>query len=532
MAPTTQVFIMAFIIFIVAVMACDFWGIEQEPTDYFLYSRALSFSAYFFYAECVIKIFALGPEGYFGDNWSRFDFFLVCTTVVDQFAAELLAQILPIPPMLLRVLRVFRVLRILRLLKGAKDLRNLIVTLIYSFPSLVNVCGVLMLITFMYSVLGVDLFTFVVHRENIDDNRNFMDIGHAALLLFQCLTNDAWSGLMADALIEAHTGECSNEAGNCGSWVAIPYFISFQVIGSFVFLNLVVAIILENFTSLGHINPDLVTRDDVERFKEVWALFDPDADNYMPARQLPALCQKLSQPLGFRGRPKGHAVRACVNLKLDVHPTPEGEGMVAFTEVLDALIAYNFKQHGGVDVTDGDFVAKVSNMGVVRPASPPVPSRSPPPSLVEELTAAERLAMGMSGLDVAQTFALQTIAKYIAKLKKRVKEKASAPGAPAPRAPKSRSQEREAKKLEEAKRAMARQIKIGGGGASATERGDASAPAPAGTKGKGVLSSRDGGGDERAKGIMGRALGLMTPKSSSPSQQQPPSGTDKPGAMV
>ena len=220
---------MAFIIFIVVVMACDFWGIEQQPTDYFLYSRALDFSAYFFYTECVIKIFALGFEGYFGDNWSRFDFFLVCTTIVDQFASELLAQILPMPPMLLRVLRVFRILRILRLLKGAKELRNLIVTLIYSFPSLVNVCGVLVLITFMYSVLGVDLFTFVVHRENIDDSRNFEDIGHAALLLFQCLTNDAWSGLMADALIEAHTGECSNEEGNCGSWLAIPYFISFQV---------------------------------------------------------------------------------------------------------------------------------------------------------------------------------------------------------------------------------------------------------------------------------------------------------------
>merc|ERR1719424_79526 len=141
---------MAFIIFIVAVMACDFWGIEQEPTDYFLYSRALSFSAYFFYAECVIKIFALGPEGYFGDNWSRFDFFLVCTTVVDQFAAELLAQILPIPPMLLRVLRVFRVLRILRLLKGAKELRNLIVTMILSFPSLINVGSILALIMFIY----------------------------------------------------------------------------------------------------------------------------------------------------------------------------------------------------------------------------------------------------------------------------------------------------------------------------------------------------------------------------------------------
>ena len=65
---------------------------------------------------------------------------------------------------------------------------------------------------------------------------------------------------------------------------AIPYFISCQILGSFVFLNLVVAIILENFTSLGKENPKLVTGNDVERFKEVWAEFDPDADNYIPAR--------------------------------------------------------------------------------------------------------------------------------------------------------------------------------------------------------------------------------------------------------
>ena len=60
----------------------------------------------------------------------RFDFFLVCTAALDQFASELLALVFPMPPMLLRALRILRILRILRLLKGAKGLRDLILTMV------------------------------------------------------------------------------------------------------------------------------------------------------------------------------------------------------------------------------------------------------------------------------------------------------------------------------------------------------------------------------------------------------------------
>ena len=424
-----EVVIMTFVVFIVGVMACDFWGIELYDTTHFLYSRALDFSAYFFYTECFIKIVALGFDGYWQDAWSRFDFFLVCGALADQFAAELVRAVLPVPPMLLRVLRVLRVLRIIRLLKNAKELRNLIMTMIYSFPSLVNVCAVLALIVFMYSVLGVDLFTFIAHQENIDDWRNFETLTNAALLLFQCLTNDAWSGLMADAMVEAHTGACSVDEGTCGSWIAIPYFISFQVLGSFVFLNLVVAIILENFTSLGSENPKLASSADVEAFKEVWAIFDPDADNFIPSRQLHQLVERLPPPLGTKNHgEKAHqmAIRTCVNLKLVVH---DG-GFVAFTEVLNALIAYNFKQNASVDVDDEAWVGQVKHMVPPAPAVPPTP-RSPTPGQqgsgvpapaavvggMYPLVASDNMAKsvpkppGVS--DVNQMFALETIAKHL-----------------------------------------------------------------------------------------------------------------------
>ena len=60
-------------------------------------------------------------------------------------------------------------------------------------------------------------------------NRNFHDIGRAFLLLFQCITGDAWSGLMMEAMVTEESGLCTEAEGNCGTPVALPYFISFQV---------------------------------------------------------------------------------------------------------------------------------------------------------------------------------------------------------------------------------------------------------------------------------------------------------------
>ena len=90
------------------------------------------------------------------------------------------------------------------------------------------------------------------------------------LLLFQCITGDGWSALMDDCMITPERG-CSLEDGDCGSTAAVPYFVSFVVISSFVFLNLIVAVILENFSALGAQSDDLVSSSSIAVFKEVWA---------------------------------------------------------------------------------------------------------------------------------------------------------------------------------------------------------------------------------------------------------------------
>ena len=153
--------IMAVIVANVIVMGCDYWGIEQNAVHRRLYEDTLNYFAYVYYTECVLKLIGLSPAAYFADGWCRFDFALVCSSLLDQFAAELLATYLPMPPMLLRVLRIARILRILRLLKGAKELRNLIMCMVLTFPALINVGSVLLLAVFMLLLTQVFLLTYL-----------------------------------------------------------------------------------------------------------------------------------------------------------------------------------------------------------------------------------------------------------------------------------------------------------------------------------------------------------------------------------
>merc|ERR1719440_2666386 len=127
---------------------------------------------------------------------------------------------------------------------------------------------------------------------------------------------------------------------DCGSPIAVPYFISFTVIGTFVMLNLVVAVILENFTSLGNVNESLVGSNDIVEFKEVWGWYDPDADGKIPAKMLPRLVRDLPPPLGVKGTVEDgetKAFRFCLSLGLK-----QQEGQVEFRPVLDALIHRNY----------------------------------------------------------------------------------------------------------------------------------------------------------------------------------------------
>jgi hypothetical protein len=119
----------------------------------------------------------------------------------------------------------------------------------------------LMLCTFLFAVLGVQLFSgvkagFGVHRRN-----NFYNTFNACLLLLRVITGEDWQVVLRDCGIQyplCTTDQMARMAlndpyakGDCGNdLVAYLYFDSFYTIGNSILLNLFIAVLLENFITL------------------------------------------------------------------------------------------------------------------------------------------------------------------------------------------------------------------------------------------------------------------------------------------
>lgn len=108
-----------------------------------------------------------------------------------------------------------------------------------------NVFALLILVYFIFAVLGVFMFANVTQGDIIDPvYMNFSNFTQALIILFRVSTGEDWPKIMNDV---SYTGEDCIEGINCGTELAPLFFIMFVMICSYVMLNLFVLIILQQF---------------------------------------------------------------------------------------------------------------------------------------------------------------------------------------------------------------------------------------------------------------------------------------------
>ncbi len=168
-----------------------------------------------FIAEALLKMIASSPRltGYFKDGWNIFDFLVIVFALIPatgQFAM---------------IARLARLLRVLRLISAIRDLRLIVSALVRSIPSVGHVMLLMSIIVYIYAVMGYHLF----HEEDPD---NWGSLGMALLTLFNVITLEGWTEVMSTAM-KIHS-------------LAWLYFVSFVIIGTFVVINLFIAIIINN----------------------------------------------------------------------------------------------------------------------------------------------------------------------------------------------------------------------------------------------------------------------------------------------
>jgi len=168
-----------------------------------------------FVAEVAARILAEWPRPgrFFTDGWNNFDFIVVAFSLVP--AAGHFAT----------VARLVRLLRVLRLVSAVPELRLIVSTLVRSLPGMGHVVMLLSLIFYIYGVAGYHLF----HQH---DPTHWNTLGLALLSLFRIVTLEDWTDIMYTAM-ELHPL----------AWI---YFVSFVVIGTFVVINLFIAVVLKN----------------------------------------------------------------------------------------------------------------------------------------------------------------------------------------------------------------------------------------------------------------------------------------------
>ncbi|XP_034791056.2 voltage-dependent L-type calcium channel subunit alpha-1C isoform X9 [Pan paniscus] len=371
-----------------------------------------------FTVEMILKLIAFKPKHYFCDAWNTFDALIVVGSIVDIAITEPAEHTQCSPSMnaeensriSITFFRLFRVMRLVKLLSRGEGIRTLLWTFIKSFQALPYVALLIVMLFFIYAVIGMQVFGKIALNDTTEINRNnnFQTFPQAVLLLFRCATGEAWQDIMLACMPGkkcAPESEPSNSTEGetpCGSSFAVFYFISFYMLCAFLIINLFVAVIMDNF--------DYLTRDwsilgphHLDEFKRIWAEYDPEAKGRIKHLDVVTLLRRIQPPLGF-GKLCPHRV-ACKRL-VSMNMPLNSDGTVMFNATLFALVrtALRIKTEGNLEQANEELRAIIKK--IWKRTSMKLLDQVVPPAGDDEVT-------------VGKFYATFLIQEYFRKFKKR-----------------------------------------------------------------------------------------------------------------
>jgi len=190
-----------------------------------------------FAIEVLLRMGALWPRPmrYFQSGWNVFDFSIVAVSLLPGMGSYAV------------VARLLRLLRVLRLIRTLPDLQIILGALLRSIPSIGYVLLLMMLLLYVYGVAGVFLF-------GSNDPFHFGNLHTALLTLFSILTLEGWVDVLRVQYFGCERFELPDPS-LCTRPIAQPfvstlYMVSFVLLGTLVFLNLLVGIIVNSMDEM------------------------------------------------------------------------------------------------------------------------------------------------------------------------------------------------------------------------------------------------------------------------------------------
>ncbi|CRK92625.1 CLUMA_CG006168, isoform A [Clunio marinus] len=259
---------------------------QPEELTAIVETSNIVFSA-IFAVEMLLKIIAEGPFKYIANGFNVFDGIIVILSAVELCQAFMGGEGAS-GNSGLSVLRTFRLLRILKLVRFMPNLRRQLFVMLRTMDNVAIFFSLLILFIFIFSILGMNLFGCkfceeinderVCDRKNFDtilgmylfggkfckfmdeelgerectcpeiiakhplcecDRKHFNNFLWATVTVFQILTQEDWNVVLFNGMEKT------------SHWAAL-YFVTLMTFGNYVLFNLLVAILVEGFSSERH----------------------------------------------------------------------------------------------------------------------------------------------------------------------------------------------------------------------------------------------------------------------------------------
>uniref|UniRef100_A0A1A8FDB8 Sodium leak channel NALCN n=2 Tax=Nothobranchius korthausae TaxID=1143690 RepID=A0A1A8FDB8_9TELE len=357
------------------------WDVGENGVTFLLATISVVFT-FVFVLEVTMKLIAMSPAGYWQSRRNRYD--LLVTSLGVIWIILHFSLLNAYTYMMGTCVIVFRFFTICG---KHVTLKMLLLTVVVSmYKSFFIIVGMFLLLL-CYAFAGVVLFGTVKYGENLNRHANFSTAGQAITVLFRIVTGEDWNKIMHDCMVQPPfctpdkrrywETDCGNYAG------ALIYFCSFYVIIAYIMLNLLVAIIVENFSLFYSTEEDqLLSYNDLRHFQIIWNMVDDKREGVIPTSRVKFLLRLL------RGR-----------LEVDLDKD----------KLLFKHMCYEMERlHSGGDVTFHDVLSMLSYRSVdIRKSLQ-----------LEELLAREQLEY-----TIEEEVAKQTIRMWLKKCLKRIRAK-------------------------------------------------------------------------------------------------------------
>ncbi|KAL3067841.1 hypothetical protein niasHS_016807 [Heterodera schachtii] len=330
------------------------WNVEEEEDKHRLLYIVTALSAILnmlFAVEILLKMLAYTVSGFWQSRRNRIDLLITgmgLFWVITHFFLALPASVVGGETRLKKFTYTFGyivvILRFFTIAGRNSTLKMLMLTVVMSMLRSFFIIMAMVLLVLFYAYTGVILFGMVKYGQAVSKHVNFRSGFEALVVLFRSVTGEDWNDIMHDTSRSAPFCYWLPGANywqtDCGNYYgALIYFCSFYLIITYIVRNLLVAIIIENFSLFYSSEEDaLLSYADIRNFQQVWNIVDVEQKGQIPIGRVKFLLRLL------RGR-------------LEVDPNKD--------RLLFKHMCYEMeKLHGGDDVSFHDVLYMLSYRSV------------------------------------------------------------------------------------------------------------------------------------------------------------------------